>query len=133
MDYKMDGLAHIGLVVKNTEQTVAFYTQQLGFQKVAEKTIQTENGKLQVTFLRNGNLTLECLEHEVFPQAHGDGLIVHIAINVKNIEKVIEALDAYGVDWVEGLVYQPDLWENGCKSALFKGPSGEILEVNETL
>ena len=98
----MDGLAHIGLVVKNTEQTVAFYTQQLGFQKVAEKTIQTENGKLQVTFLRNGNLTLECLEHEVFPQAHGDGLIVHIAINVKNIEKVIEALDAYGVEWVEG-------------------------------
>ena len=133
MDYKMDGLAHIGLVVKNTEQTVAFYTQQLGFQKVAEKTIQTENGKLQVTFLRNGNLTLECLEHEVFPQAHGDGLIVHIAINVKNIEKVIEALDAYGVEWVEGLVYQPDLWENGRKSALFKGPSGEILEVNETL
>ena len=133
MDYKMDGLAHIGLVVKNTEQTVAFYTQQLGFQKVAEKTIQTENGKLQVTFLRNGNLTLECLEHEVFPQAHGDGLIVHIAINVKNIEKVIEALDAYGVEWVEGLVYQPDLWENGCTSALFKGPSGEILEVNETL
>ena len=56
MDYKMDGLAHIGLVVKNTEQTVAFYTQQLGFQKVAEKTIQTENGTLQVTFLRNGGV-----------------------------------------------------------------------------
>lgn len=133
MEYEINGLAHIGLVVSDTKRTVRFYTEQLDFRKVAEKTIVQPEDTLHITFLRNGNLTLECIEHKVFPENHGDGLIVHIAVNVVNLEAVMKKLDDYGVEWVEGLVIQKDLWERGCKSALFKGPDGEILEINETL
>ena len=133
MNDQINGLAHIGLVVRSIEETAAFYTTQLGFQRIAGKKIQTPNETIQIAFLRNGNLTIECIEHESFDSQHGDGLIAHIAINVHGIEDVIQRLDRYGVEWVEGLVFQPDLWEHGCKSALFKGPSGEILEINESL
>lgn len=130
MACSLQGLAHIGMLVRDLAVTEAFYTRWLGFVRAGRRTIPTGEGAVQVVFLQNGNLVLECIQRPLYNEAHGEGIFLHVAIDVTGIEEAARTLDKAGVRWVEGLRVNTDV---GNKSMLFEGPDGEILELNEKL
>ena len=130
MACSLHGLAHIGMLVRDLAVTEAFYTRWLGFARAGRRTIPTAEGPVQVVFLQNGNLVLECIQRPLYNEAHGEGIFLHVAIDVTGIEEVARTLDEAGVRWVEGLRVNTDVCN---KAMLFEGPDGEILELNEKL
>lgn len=130
MSHSLHGLAHIGMIVRDREVTAAFYTRHLGFVRAGERTIDTPEGTIHVLFLKNEELVLECIQKPIYNEAHGEGIFVHVAIDVTGIEELGAYLDQCGVKWVEELRVNSDV---GNKSMLFEGPDGEILEINEKI
>lgn len=130
MAYSLHGLAHIGMIVRNLDVTEKFYTEHLGFVRSGERVIDAPEGRIEIRFLKNESLVLECIQKPVYDEAHGGGIFVHVAIDVTGIEEIGAHLEEYGVKWVEGLRINSDV---GNKSMLFEGPDGEILEINEKL
>jgi lactoylglutathione lyase len=129
MSAKMEGLAHVGLFIKDVERTVKFYTEILDFE-VIERT-EVEGSK--VAFVQNGNLVIEVVQPAVYQQ-RGDGLFDHIALKVKNIEEIKDRLEKKGIEFEEKEIYHaPQVFPDGSKWILFRGPDNEHLELNEKL
>lgn len=128
------GLAHVGLFVRDPERTRQFYTGNLGFEQVWECEVDEPDGSLtQVLFLRNGNLVIEVIRPEVLPDKL-DGFFDHIAIAVSDIEAYQKRLEAAGVEFEsEAPIYKSQVFANGSKWLMFRGPDGERLELNEVL
>jgi methylmalonyl-CoA/ethylmalonyl-CoA epimerase len=88
---------HIGIAVKNLEQSVKFYTELLGLELQGYDEVESE--QVRVAFLRIGETRLELLEatSEESPIAQfivkkGEG-IHHIAVKVDNIEERLSYLE----------------------------------------
>lgn len=122
------GLAHVGMVVRDIMIAEKFYIDQLGFERGASRTICADEGNIEIVFLQKNNLVLECIQPHTYNEMHGDGVFVHIALDVTDIELLKEKLDSYGVKWIEELTVCEELHS---KWMLFEGPNGEILEINE--
>ena len=126
---KMEGLAHIGLFIKDLERSVKFYTEILDFE-VIERT-QVEDSK--VAFVKNGNLIIEVVQPGVCPE-RCDGWFDHIAFKVEGIEEIRDRLLAKGIEFEEKEIYDaPQVFPNGARWILFRGPDNEHLELNEVL
>jgi methylmalonyl-CoA/ethylmalonyl-CoA epimerase len=89
-------IEHIGIAVKNLEQSVMFYTELLGLQLLGYDEVESE--QVRVAFLTIGETRLELLEatSEDSPIAQfiakkGEG-IHHIAVKVDNIEERLSFL-----------------------------------------
>lgn len=129
MAAKMEGLAHVGLFIKDIERTEKFYTEILDFE-VIERT-QVERDK--VVFLKNGNLIIEAVQ-PYEQKTRGDGWFDHVAFKVENIEEVRDNLLKRGIVFEEKDIYDaPQVFPNGARWILFRGPDGEHLELNEVL
>lgn len=125
----MEGLAHVGLFIKDIERTEKFYTEILDFE-VIERT-QVERDK--VVFLKNGNLIIEAVQ-PYEQKTRGDGWFDHVAFKVENIEEVRDNLLKRGIVFEEKDIYDaPQVFPNGARWILFRGPDGEHLELNEVL
>ncbi|MDD3428468.1 MAG: TIM barrel protein [Oscillospiraceae bacterium] len=129
----MKNLAHVGLFITDMQQTVAFYTSLLQFNVIWQNTNPSPQGDIQVTFVQNGNLILELVQFPV-PQQRGDGWFDHVAIKVKNLDTVIQKLQQKGITFEEGTREDaPQVFENGSRWVLFRGPDNEHIELNEVL
>lgn len=128
------GLAHVGVRTKDQEAAKRFYTDVLGFEVIWECTVPEADGTTtQVTFLRNGDLTIEAFTPEQ-EEERGDGRIDHIAMRVKDIERVQKKLLEKGIEFETAEpVHCAAVFENGSKWLMFRGPSGERLEIAEVL
>ncbi|MGL5437635.1 MAG: VOC family protein [Lachnospiraceae bacterium] len=130
---KIDGLAHIGLFIKDAEVSERFYIDILGFQRIWRTENLGAGGTEIITFIRNGNLVLELVQSP-FWQERADGWFDHIAINVEELDNVIESLKEKNISFEEGsYTIAPHIFEHGSKWVLFRGPDGEHLELNEAL
>ena len=94
------GMAHIGLFVSDMDQTVGFYHGILGFAILYETTVRGDDGPVRICFIRLGDL---CIEAVQFPksQQRPDGPFDHIAVRVKDIERVKERLERAGIVFEE--------------------------------
>ncbi len=131
---EMNGLAHVGVFVKDLNRSVAFYRDILDFEKTWEFSATEEDGSVsKAAFVKNGNLVLELIQPGN-PQERVDGRVDHVAILVKNIEAVRGELQARGVVFeTEEIVHNQDAAPNGSKWILFRGPDQEHLELTEIL
>jgi methylmalonyl-CoA/ethylmalonyl-CoA epimerase len=94
---------HIGIAVKNLDETVAFYRQVMGLEVSSTEVF---NG-MKIAFLRIGNSELELLE-DLTPEGaiarhvakRGEG-IQHIAYRVDNIEQALRDLRAKGIALID--------------------------------
>ena len=94
---------HIGIAVKNLDETVAFYRQVMGLEVSSTEVF---NG-MKIAFLRIGNSELELLE-DLTPEGaiarhvakRGEG-IQHIAYRVDNIEQALRDLRAKGITLID--------------------------------
>lgn len=94
-------IAHIGIAVKNLEQVLPFYTEQLGLTLLGTEEVASE--QVKVAFLEIGESRIELLEplSEASPIAkyiekRGEG-IHHIALDVDDVEARLATLKENGV------------------------------------
>ena len=96
---------HIGIAVKNLEETLKFYSEVLGLE--VQGTEVVEEQKVKVAFLPIGDTEIELLESTDsdgpiarFIEKNGEG-VQHIAFKVENIEEAIESMKAKGMRMID--------------------------------
>lgn len=130
----IESIEHIGIAVKNLEEAITVYRDVLGF-KLEGIHILNER-KVKVAFFSVGESRIELLEPlgsdsavAKFLEARGEG-IQHLAVNVKNVEAVLEELKGKGVTLVDE---SPRAGAEGTKIAFVhpKSTRGVLLELVE--
>jgi methylmalonyl-CoA/ethylmalonyl-CoA epimerase len=94
---------HIGIAVKNLDETVAFYRQVMGLEVSSTEVF---NG-MKIAFLRVGDSELELLE-DLTPDGtiarhvaqRGEGM-QHVAYRVDNIEEALQDMRAKGIALID--------------------------------
>ena len=90
---QLNGIQHVGIPTNDIETTVEFY-RRLGFE-VALQTVNEEANE-KVAFLKLNNLVIETYENKAAKME--SGAIDHVAIDVKDIEKVYELINHAGLN-----------------------------------
>lgn len=125
---------HIGIAVKNLEETLKFYTDVLGL--TLHGTEVVEEQKVKVAFLPVGDTEIELLESTSedgpiakFIEKNGEG-VQHIAFKVDNIEEAIEEMKAKGMMMIDN---QPRYGAGGAKIAFMhpKSTNRVLVELSE--
>lgn len=129
---KPEKIAHIGIAVHSIEQSLPFYTDQLGL--TLEKVEEVESEQVKVAFIQIGESRIELLEplseqsaiHK-FLEKKGEG-IHHIALEVDNIEKRLEQLKLNEVRLINE---EPKSGANNAQIAFIhpKSTHGVLLEL----
>jgi len=133
----MEGLTylsfgHVGMFIRDMVESKKFYIDTLGFKVVSE--FVGEDGT-KLCFVNNGNCTIELLEFmdPIISGTRKDGLIDHLSILVEDVEKAKAYLESKGVIFETEILLDEKLYERGEKFALFRGPSGERLQIEQIL
>ncbi|MFX3674821.1 MAG: methylmalonyl-CoA epimerase [Paenisporosarcina sp.] len=97
----MNKIDHIGIAVKNLEDTIPYYTETLGLNLLHIEEVASES--VRVAFIDAGNIKLELLEPmspesaiHSFIEKKGEG-IHHIAFGVEGIESRMKELHEKGI------------------------------------
>lgn len=125
---------HIGIAVKNLEETLKFYTEVLGLQLQGTEIVEEQ--KVKVAFLPVGDTEVELLESTSddgpiakFIEKNGEG-IQHIAFKVDNIEAAIQELKDKGMMMIDN---EPRYGAGGARIAFMhpKSTSRVLVELSE--
>lgn len=98
-------IEHIGIAVKNLEESIAFYENVLGFKCYAIEEVKDQ--KVKTAFFMVGQTKIELLESTdpegpigKYIEKRGEG-IHHIAYAVKGLEEKLAELEASGVQLID--------------------------------
>lgn len=123
---------HIGIAVKNLDETIPYYTETLGLTVLKIEEVVSES--VRVAFIDAGNVKLELLEPmseqsaiHSFIEKKGEG-IHHIAFGVEGIEERMNELREKGV---RILNEQPKIGAGGAQVAFLhpKSSYGVLYEL----
>ena len=129
----ISGLAHIGVFVKDLDVSKAFYCGKLDFKVIEETFLDTDGGRIRIAFIQQGDCVLELVQFPAYKKKD-DGFVDHIALKVKDIEKVAGELRTMGITFETPVAeHAPHMFLKGCKWYMFRGPDGEHLEISEIL
>ncbi|NIK79198.1 lactoylglutathione lyase [Paenibacillus castaneae] len=126
------GFGHTGMFIKNMIESKTFYMDILGFKVVSEYT--GEDGA-KLCFLNNGNCTIELIEFAdlTISRDRKDGIIDHLSIRVEDVEAAKSYLESKGVQFETEILFDEKLYDRGERFAMFRGPSGERLQIEQIL
>ncbi|WP_338705133.1 VOC family protein [Priestia aryabhattai] len=117
---------HVGVQVKDIEESIEFYTQKVGLELI--ETLPHTDPSLKLAFLGlEGNVIVELIQgyNSSLPSK---GKVHHFALAVDGIEEEFERLKSAGVSFVEeNIVTLP----NGARYLFFYGPDKEWIEYYE--
>lgn len=125
---------HIGIAVKNLDETLKFYTEILGLELHGTEVVEEQ--KVRVAFLPIGDTEVELLESTSddgpiakFIEKNGEG-VQHIAFKVDNIEEAIEEMKAKGMMMIDE---KPRYGAGGAKIAFMhpKSTYRVLVELSE--
>ena len=125
---QLNGVQHIGIPTNDIEKTIEFY-QKLGFE-IAFQTVNEEANE-KVAFLKLHTLVIETYENKA--AAMQAGAVDHIAIDVKDIEKVYSMIDRAGLNSTQDTIHFLPFWEKGEKFFTIEGPNKEKVEFSQYL
>ncbi|MCD6434778.1 MAG: methylmalonyl-CoA epimerase [Clostridiales bacterium] len=124
---------HIGIAVKNLDETLKFYTEVLGLEVQGTEVVDEQ--KVKVAFLPVGDSEIELLESTDpegpiarFIEKNGEGL-QHIAFKVDDVEEAIEYMKAKGMRMIDE---QPRYGAGGAKIAFVHPKSSNRVLVELT-
>ena len=119
-------LEHVGIMVKDLEKSIAFYTQIVGLTHL--HTMMHTNGVIKLAFLA-GEDARET-EIELIEGYEGDlpaeGRTHHVAFTVDNVEAEFERIKGLNVPLRDTEI---TTLPNGSRYFFFYGPDGEFLEM----
>ena len=119
-------LQHSGMIAEDLDETIAFYTETLGFELAGV----FHNGENRCAFLRYGHLTIETWEGDEAPLT--TGAINHWALDVPDIEAAWENAKELGLDVKESEIQSiPSFWDKGIRYFNVWGPNRETIEFCE--
>jgi len=143
MALKLD-LDHVALSVSDLKRSLVFYTDLLGFEKIAVIECPPERGlgnvvgipgcSARIVQLRLGAMVLELFEY-LSPRGKGippertqaDNGLTHLGFSSRDIHADYKRLKGRGVRFYsEPIEYRPHVW-----NAYFYGPDGETCELRE--
>ncbi len=125
---------HIGIAVKDLDETLKFYEDVLGIKCVSTEVVEEQ--KVKVAFLPIGDTEVELLESteedgpiSKFIEKRGEG-IQHIAYRVDDIEKAIKELKEKGIRLIDE---KPRYGAGGARIAFLhpKSTFGVLIELCE--
>jgi len=125
---------HIGIAVKNLDETLKFYSDVLGLELGGTEVVEEQ--KVKVAFLPVGDTEVELLESTSedgpiakFIEKNGEG-IQHIAFRVENIEDAIEYMKSKGMKMIDE---KPRYGAGGAKIAFVhpKSSNRVLVELSE--
>jgi lactoylglutathione lyase len=130
----IEGLHHIGIYTKSVDESLAFYTEVLEFQKQWRGIVDHPTGKLDVAFISTGDCVIELVRPAdlsvISPKA---GPVQHVALRVSHLEEHVEKLESRRIELHPTKIeFLPTLL-NGVKHIFLYGPSGERIELTEEL
>ncbi|TYS62580.1 VOC family protein [Sutcliffiella horikoshii] len=122
-------LEHVGIMVKDIQASIEFYTNVVGFSLKGQ--LDHPNGVIKLAFL--GFNESEETELELI-QGYNDNLPVegkvhHIALTVDDVEVEHQRLKGLDVTFIEQEI---TTLPNGARYIFFAGPDGEWIELFET-
>jgi catechol 2,3-dioxygenase-like lactoylglutathione lyase family enzyme len=145
---RVSGVGAIGLTVASAERSAAFYSEVLGFEKVAETEVAGEDWerlqgvaglRLRVVQMRLGDERIELMEYltphgrPIPPGSRShDRWFQHVAIIVSDMDRAYARLSAAGVAHVSSAPQRLPDWNpaaGGIHAFYFKDPDGHVLEV----
>ncbi len=109
---------HINLNVPNIEESVAFYTERLGF-----KVVNRFKSDMKFVFITDGNITYELIEDSTLD----DAVLEHIAYVSEDIKSDFDYFSKLGITTTP-LGYVDFLFENGVHYFFIKGAGNEKIE-----
>lgn len=125
---------HIGIAVKNLDETLKFYTDILGLELGGTEIV--EDQKVKVAFLPVGDTEVELLESTSpdgpiakYIEKNGEG-IQHIAFKVDDIEEAIKYMEEKGMRMID---QSPRYGAGGAKIAFVHPKSSHrvLVELSE--
>ena len=125
---QLNGIQHVGIPTNDIEATIEFYGK-LGFE-VALQTVNEEANE-KVAFLKLNNLVIETYENKAAKME--SGAIDHVAIDVKDIEKVYELINQADLNTTRDTIQFLPFWENGVRFFTIEGPNKEKIEFCQYL
>lgn len=125
---QVNGIQHIGIPTNDIEATIEFY-EKLGFE-IALRTMNEEANE-KVAFLKLQNLVIETYENRAARME--SGAIDHVAIDVKDIEKVYECITREGLNTTNDTIHFLPFWEEGVRFFTIEGPNKEKVEFSQYL
>ncbi len=125
---QLNGIQHVGIPTNDIETTIEFYGK-LGFE-VALQTVNEEANE-KVAFLKLNNLVIETYENKAAKME--SGAIDHVAIDVKDIEKVYELIAQADLNTTRDIIHFLPFWENGVRFFTIEGPNKEKIEFSQYL
>lgn len=129
-NFKTLGFGHIGISVKNKEKSRNFYENMLGFGLVWE--YQNEDGG-NLLFIGKGSCVIELLDSKIDLVDGLNGPLNHLSILVDDIEEAVSELKDKGVKFEMQITLDPKLYSKGEKFAIFRGPDGERIQLEQIL
>ncbi|TPF87093.1 glyoxalase [Bifidobacterium sp. UTCIF-37] len=116
-------LQHSGMIARDLDETIEFYTKKLGFELVGVY----PNGENRCAFLRYGHLTIETWEGEEAPMQAG--AINHWALDTPDIEAAWANAKELGLETREDEIASiPTFWKKGIRYFNVFGPNRETIE-----
>jgi lactoylglutathione lyase len=127
----LKGLHHIGVMVTDIDKSIDFY-KSIGMELTHSYAL--DNGT-KLAFIRAGSAVIELVmgTDPASVKARGNGIVDHIALEVENIQCVVDDLKAKGIVFDTDGISKMGLFANGCANIFLKGPDGERLELFEEL
>jgi len=128
------GLGHVAFYVKDMAESKKFYMDILEFEVISEH-IENDERRLWMCFLTNETLTIELVTFADPAETANrqDGFVDHLCIRVRDIEAAKAYLESRGVKFELDIFHDKHLYENGGKFAMFRGPNGERLQLEQRL
>jgi len=130
----LERIDHIGIAVRDLEQSLKFYRDQLGLNETGRE--EVEEQKVRVAFLPVGDSKIELLESTdpkgpvaKYIDAKGEG-IQHIALRVDNLQQKLNELKEKGVSLIDE---EPRAGAGGANIAFVhpRSTGGVLLELCE--
>lgn len=128
----MEKVDHIGIAVRNIEDSLPYYTETLGLKLIHIEEVTSE--KVRVAFIDSGNVKLELLQPtdessaiHSFIEKKGEG-IHHVAFGVTNIQQRLDELKEKGVRLIQET---PKVGAGGAQVAFIhpKSSGGVLYEL----
>lgn len=130
------GWSHLGIPTADIDASRAFY-RRLGFTEALYQEIPLDDGTARILMMAFGGFMVELYQLPGYDAeaaaALTDGVIDHIALDVRDAARAFEDLQQAGIQPLEDSPVRLPLWENGVSYFNVRGPNGEKIEFNQVI
>lgn len=126
------GAAHIAVMTRDMEKSIAFY-EKIGGEVLNRDSLPDGAGTKYLSLVSFGGFVLELIQ-PAEPRDWVDGVIPHFAVYVDDVDRAAADLAALGIDTFTApqKMVLPTLF-GGLENRFFRGPSGEQIELLKML